>query len=126
MDSRELGEETQFTIGLPHWAVLQRLRGGHPLVRVTDRVEAVVHVLAVVASLLTIPVALAVATVVGDQSGALPAVLAGGLLWLGVTGSAAGVFLITRAVCNGIRSASWEAELDDLADHGGPGRGLLS
>ncbi|MGV0849061.1 hypothetical protein [Mycolicibacterium phlei] len=126
MDGREIGEEVRFTIGLPHWTVLRRLRGGHPLVRKTDRVEALVLVLAVLVSVLVIPVALAVVTVVHDMAGSvLPALLAGGLLWLGVTGSAAGVFLVTRSVCNGIRSAGWESELDDLADHGGTGRGLL-
>jgi len=55
-----------FTVGLPRWPVLLRLLGRDPLVRTTDRVEALVVVLAVVVSLVAIPIAAAVGTAVYD------------------------------------------------------------
>ena len=57
-----------FTVRLPRWPVLLRLAGRDPLVRTTDRIEALVFVLAVVVSLLAIPVAAAVGTAVYDSS----------------------------------------------------------
>jgi hypothetical protein len=56
-----------FTVRLPRWPVLLRLRGRDPLVRITDRIEALVVVLAVVVSLLAIPIAAAVGTAVYDS-----------------------------------------------------------
>jgi hypothetical protein len=56
-----------FTVRLPRWPVLLRLRGRDPLVRTTDRIEALVVVLAVVVSLLAIPIAAAVGTAVYDS-----------------------------------------------------------
>jgi hypothetical protein len=56
-----------FTVGLPRWPVLLRLLGRDPLVRTTDRIEALVLALAVVVSLLAIPVAAAVGTAVHDS-----------------------------------------------------------
>jgi hypothetical protein len=56
-----------FTVRLPRWPVLLRLRGRDPLVRTTDRIEALVVVLAVVVSLLAIPIAAAVGTAVHDS-----------------------------------------------------------
>ncbi|MFL6081988.1 MAG: hypothetical protein ACJ74F_02030 [Mycobacterium sp.] len=55
-----------FTVRLPRWPVLLRLAGRDPLVRTTDRIEALVVVLAVVVSLLAIPIAAAVGTAVYD------------------------------------------------------------
>ena len=57
-----------FTVRLPRWPVLLRLRGRDPLVRTTDRIEALVLVLAVVVSLLAVPIAAAVGTEVHDSS----------------------------------------------------------
>jgi hypothetical protein len=57
-----------FTVRLPRWPVLLRLAGRDPLVRTTDRIEALVLVLAVVVSLLAIPIAAAVGTAVYDSS----------------------------------------------------------
>jgi hypothetical protein len=51
-----------FTVGLPRWPFVARLRGRHPLVRTTDRIEAAVLVLVVVVSLLTLPIAGALGT----------------------------------------------------------------
>ena len=57
-----------FTVRLPRWPILLRLLGRDPLVRTTDRIEALVLVLAVVVSLLSAPVAAAVGTAVHDSS----------------------------------------------------------
>jgi beta-lactamase regulating signal transducer with metallopeptidase domain len=57
-----------FTLRLPRWPVLLRLLGRDPLVRMTDRIEALVLVLAVVVSLLAIPITAAVGTAVYDSS----------------------------------------------------------
>ena len=56
-----------FTLRLPRWPVLLRLLGRDPLVRTTDRIEALVLVLAVVVSLLAIPITAAVGTAVYDS-----------------------------------------------------------
>ena len=56
-----------FTVRLPRWPILLRLTGRDPLVRTTDRIEAVVLVLAVVVSLLAIPITAAVGTAVYDS-----------------------------------------------------------
>lgn len=55
-----------FTVRLPRWPILLRLRGRDPLVRATDRIEALVLALAVVVSLLAAPIAAAVGTAVYD------------------------------------------------------------
>lgn len=55
-----------FTVRLPRWPVVLRLAKRNPLVRTTDRIEALVLVLAVVVSLLAIPIAAAVGTAVYD------------------------------------------------------------
>jgi hypothetical protein len=57
-----------FTVRLPRWPVLLRLAGRDPLVRVTDRIEALVFVLAVVVSLLAVPITAAIGTAVYDSS----------------------------------------------------------
>ena len=57
-----------FTVRLPRWPILLRLLGRDPLVRTTDRIEALVFVLAVVVSLLAAPIAAAVGTAVYDSS----------------------------------------------------------
>jgi beta-lactamase regulating signal transducer with metallopeptidase domain len=57
-----------FTVRLPRWTVLLRLAGRDPLVRTTDRIEALVLVLAVAVSLLAAPIAAAVGTAVYDSS----------------------------------------------------------
>ena len=56
-----------FTVGLPRWPVLLRLLGRDPLVRTTDRIEALVLALAVVVSLVAAPIAAAVGTAVYDS-----------------------------------------------------------
>jgi hypothetical protein len=56
-----------FTLRLPRWPVLLRLRGRDPLVRTIDRIEALTLVLAVVVALLAIPIAAAVGTAVNDS-----------------------------------------------------------
>jgi hypothetical protein len=55
------------TLRLPRWPVLLRLLGRDPLVRTADRIQALVLVLAVVVSLLAIPIAAAVGTAVHDS-----------------------------------------------------------
>jgi hypothetical protein len=57
-----------FTVSLPRWPILLRLVGRDPLVRTTDRIEALVLVLAVVVSLIAAPIAAAVGTEVHDSS----------------------------------------------------------
>jgi len=57
-----------FTVRLPRWPILLRLLGRDPLVRTTDRIEALVLVLAVVVSLLAAPITAAVGTAVYDSS----------------------------------------------------------
>ncbi len=56
-----------FTVGLPRWPVVLRLLGRDPLVRTTDRIEALVLALAVVVSLVAAPIAAAVGTAVYDS-----------------------------------------------------------
>lgn len=55
------------TLRWPRWPILLRLSGGSPLVRKSDRIEALILVLAVMVSLLTAPVAAAVGTAVHDS-----------------------------------------------------------
>ncbi|MGH3523127.1 MAG: Rv1733c family protein [Mycobacterium sp.] len=55
-----------FSVRLPRWRFV-RLFGRNPLVRASDRVEALVLVLAVVVSLLAAPIAAAVGTAVHDS-----------------------------------------------------------
>lgn len=57
---------TTFTLRLPRWPVLVRLCGRNPLVRATDRLEALALILAMVVSLVSVPIALAVGTAVHD------------------------------------------------------------
>lgn len=57
-----------FTVRLPRWPILLRLQGRDSLVRKTDRVEALVLVLAVLVSLLAVPITAAVGTAVYDSS----------------------------------------------------------
>jgi hypothetical protein len=57
-----------FTVRLPRWPILLRLLGRDPQVRTTDRVEALMLVLAVVVSLLCAPIAAAVGTAVHDSN----------------------------------------------------------
>ena len=57
-----------FTLRLPRWPVLLRLLGRDPLVRNTDRIQALVFVLAVAVPLLAAPIAAAVGTAVYDSS----------------------------------------------------------
>ena len=57
-----------FTLRLPRWPILLRLLGRDPLVRTTDRIEALVFMLAVVVSLLAAPITAAVGTAVYDSS----------------------------------------------------------
>jgi hypothetical protein len=55
-----------FRIGLPRWPIFELFRR-NPLVRVTDRIEALVTAVAVTVSLLAIPVAAAIGTAVHDS-----------------------------------------------------------
>ena len=55
-----------FTVRSPRWLVV-RLFGRNPLIRISDRVEALVLVLTVVVSLLAAPIAAAVGTAVYDS-----------------------------------------------------------
>lgn len=55
-----------FTMPLPR-RLLVRLQGRNPLVRASDRVEALILVLAVAVSLLTVPIAAAVGTAIHDS-----------------------------------------------------------
>ena len=54
------------TVGLPRWPIV-RLLGRNPLIRISDRVEAVVLVLAVLVSPLAASIAAAVGTAVDDS-----------------------------------------------------------
>src|SRR6476661_9237263 len=56
-----------FALHLPRWPAVVRLLGRGPLVRATDRIESLVVVLAVVVSLVTIPIAAAVGTAAYDS-----------------------------------------------------------
>jgi hypothetical protein len=56
-----------FTVRLPRWPFAQRLFGRNPLIRLSDRVEALVLVFAVVVSLLAAPMAAAAGTAVYDS-----------------------------------------------------------
>ena len=58
-----------FTVRLPRWPVLLRLLGRDPLVRTTDRIEALVLVLVVALSLLAAPITAAVGTAVTAHDG---------------------------------------------------------
>jgi hypothetical protein len=54
------------TLGLPRWPIVQ-VFGRNPLVRTSDRVEALVLVLAVVESLLAVPIGAPIGTAVHDS-----------------------------------------------------------
>ena len=56
-----------YTVRLPRWPILLRLLGRDPLVRTTDRIEALVSVLTVVVTLLAAPIAAAIGTQVYDS-----------------------------------------------------------
>jgi hypothetical protein len=56
-----------YTMRLPRWPLLLRLLGRDPLVRTTDRIQALVSVLTVVATLLAAPIAAAIGTQVYDS-----------------------------------------------------------
>ena len=56
-----------FTVRLPRWPFVQWLFGRNPLIRLSDRVEALVLVFAVVVSVLAAPMAAAVGTAVYDS-----------------------------------------------------------
>lgn len=114
-------EWATFTLRLPRLPVLVRLRGRDPLVRSVDRVEAVILTVAVTVSLITVPVAGAVGTALFDSRraashAAVEAVTAGSLVLLAVVAAAATVLLVTRAVCNRIRSTRWQRGFDSLVD----------
>lgn len=192
-------EMDTFTVRLPRWPVLLRLRGRDPLVRRIDRIEALVLVLAVAVSLLAIPIAAAVGTAVHDSSrrayaerahnrhsvtatvtdvpasqqilrtgtitvparwtaagtehtgtvkaqlttktgdpieiwvddtgaqalaptsttrAAVEAVMSVLAIWISVAAIAATLSTLTRAVCDRIRSAGWQQELDSLVGNG--------
>jgi hypothetical protein len=55
-----------FTIGLPRWPIFGLFRR-NPLLRATDRIEALAKAVAVMVSLLAIPVAAAVGTAIHDS-----------------------------------------------------------
>ncbi|MFG1933740.1 hypothetical protein ACGFK1_24325 [Mycobacterium sp. NPDC048908] len=55
-----------YTVGLPRWRVLALFRR-NPLVRASDRVEALVIALTVLVSVLAIPIAAAIGTAVHDS-----------------------------------------------------------
>ena len=55
-----------FTVRSPRWLVV-RLFGRNPLIRISDRIEALALVLTVVVSLLAAPIAAAVGTAVYDS-----------------------------------------------------------
>ncbi len=59
-----------FTIGLPRWRVFEVCRR-NPLVRVSDRIEALTTVVAVLLLLLAVPAAAAIGTVVHDSQRAV-------------------------------------------------------
>jgi hypothetical protein len=56
-----------YTVRLPRWPILLRLLGRDPLVRTTDRIQALVSVLTVVVTLLAAPIAAAIGTEVYDS-----------------------------------------------------------
>jgi beta-lactamase regulating signal transducer with metallopeptidase domain len=188
-----------FTVGLPRWPVLLRLAGRDPLVRTTDRIEALVFVLAVVVALLAAPIAAAVGTAVydsrrhiyaeqldtrqvvaatvtdddaaqpvlrtstsivparwsaagvehtgvveapstaktgdtvaiwvdnnGEQASeptptsraAVEAAMGALVIWICVAAMAATLFTVTRAVCDRVRFAGWQHDLDSLVGNG--------
>ena len=55
------------TLRWPRWPILLRLSGRSPLIRKSDRIEALVLVLAVMVSLLAVPVAAAIGTAVHES-----------------------------------------------------------
>lgn len=125
-----LGDDQQwatFTLRLPRSSVLSRLRGHNPLVRSVDRIEALIMTLAVALSLIAVPIAGAVGTALFDSKRSAPhaameAVTAGALVLVAVLATAAAVLLITRAVCNRVRSARWQRGIDSLIDDQGQAR----
>ncbi|WP_319447412.1 MULTISPECIES: hypothetical protein [unclassified Mycobacterium] len=137
-------EMDTYTVRLPRWPILLRLLGREPLVRTTDRVEALISVLIVVVTLLAAPIAAAIGTEVYDSRrdvyaaqatvtesiphtrAAVEAVTVALVSWVAFAIAAAVVFTVTRLVCNHIRSTGWQHALDSLVDpsdgHQRPGR----
>ncbi|MDQ2638523.1 MAG: hypothetical protein M3Y83_16775, partial [Actinomycetota bacterium] len=64
-------DSTTFTLRLPRWPLLLGLRGRDPLVRATDRIEALILAFVLVVSLVTLPIAGAVGTAIYDAKRAL-------------------------------------------------------
>jgi hypothetical protein len=118
-------EWTTFTVDPIRWPLVVRLRGRHPLVRATDRIEAAALVVAVVLASIALPIAGAVGTAVYDsptaaQDSPLVAAVTVSLLVLaGAVVTATTVFMLTRGLCNRVRRTRWETGLDALVDHGG-------
>jgi hypothetical protein len=56
-----------FSVRLPPWPFVQRLFGRNPLIRLSDRVEALVVVLAVVMALMVAPIAAAAGTAIYES-----------------------------------------------------------
>jgi hypothetical protein len=65
--TEQAAADTTFTMGLPRCPITS-LAGRNPLVRTSDRVEAVIWALTIVVSLLAIPMAAAIGTAVYDSS----------------------------------------------------------
>ncbi|WP_231743176.1 hypothetical protein [Mycobacterium sp. GA-2829] len=61
----------RFELRMPRWPLLVRLFGRDPLVRTTDRVEAVVVAVAVLVAVFALPVAAAIGTAVHDSRSTL-------------------------------------------------------
>ena len=121
-----------YAVRLPRWPILVRLLGRDPLVRTTDRVEALVSVLTVVVTLLAVPIAAAIGTELYDtrrhayaagvptttNGAAVEAVTIAFLLWVGFAAAAASLITLTRAVCQRIRFDGWQHAVDSLVGSG--------
>lgn len=105
-----------FTLGLPQWA--QRLRSRNPLLRNSDRVEALALVIAFTVVVLAIPVAGAIGTAVYDAganaTAGSTAVAVAVAVWAAAVSLIAAALAVTRMVCRRIRSDSWEREFGQL------------
>ncbi|MGH3677775.1 MAG: hypothetical protein ACRDU5_18985 [Mycobacterium sp.] len=110
-----------FTVRLPRWPIFGLL-SRNPLVRRSDRIEALVLALAVVVLLLAVPVAAAVGTVVHDSRRDVYAEQAQTRHVVTATSVAAAAAILvagTRAVCDRIRAIGWRHDIDTLVGRDG-------
>jgi hypothetical protein len=106
-----------FTLDLPRW--MRRIREHNPLLRTSDRIEALTLVVAVVVAVLAAPFAGAVATAT-SQHGAAGQAMVATLAWGVFATLAWAAHLAVRAWFRWRRSQHWQQGFDRLVEKAAP------